>query len=55
MKPRSREHSGRFIQTGMVYKGLKPVHWCWYDQSALAEAEVEYSDHTSPSIYVRSA
>ncbi|HEY4639834.1 MAG TPA: isoleucine--tRNA ligase [Thermoanaerobaculia bacterium] len=44
---------GRFIQTGMVYKGLKPVHWCWYDQSALAEAEVEYADHTSPSVYVR--
>src|SRR5437763_6270414 len=44
---------GRFFRTGMVYKGLKPVHWCWYDQTALAEAEVEYSDHTSPSIYVR--
>jgi isoleucyl-tRNA synthetase len=44
---------GRFIRTGMVYKGLKPVHWCTYDQSALAEAEVEYSDHTSPSVYVR--
>src|SRR5947207_1376146 len=44
---------GRFISTGMVYKGLKPVHWCWYDQSALAEAEVEYADHTSPSVYVR--
>ncbi len=44
---------GRFIQTGMVYKGLKPVHWCTYDQSALAEAEVEYRDHTSPSVYVR--
>jgi len=44
---------GRFIQTGMVYKGLKPVHWCTYDQSALAEAEVEYADHTSPSVYVR--
>ncbi len=44
---------GRFIATGMVYKGLKPVHWCWYDQSALAEAEVEYADHTSPSVYVR--
>src|SRR5258707_3170485 len=37
----------------MVYKGLKPVHWCTYDQSALAEAEVEYADHTSPSVYVR--
>jgi isoleucyl-tRNA synthetase len=44
---------GRFMETGMVYKGLKPILWCWYDQSALAEAEVEYSDHTSPSIYVR--
>src|SRR2546425_2363421 len=44
---------GRFIETGMVYKGLKPILWCWYDQTALAEAEVEYEDHTSPSIYVR--
>ncbi|HEX2835371.1 MAG TPA: isoleucine--tRNA ligase [Thermoanaerobaculia bacterium] len=44
---------GRFFQTGAVYKGLKPVHWCMYDQSALAEAEVEYREHTSPSVYVR--
>ncbi len=44
---------GRFFKTGAVYKGLKPVHWCTYDQSALAEAEVEYRDHTSPSVYVR--
>ncbi len=44
---------GRFFETGAVYKGLKPVHWCTYDQSALAEAEVEYRDHTSPSVYVR--
>ncbi|PYQ53093.1 MAG: isoleucine--tRNA ligase [Acidobacteria bacterium] len=44
---------GDFIRTGMVYKGLKPILWCWYDQTALAEAEVEYGDHTSPSIYVR--
>jgi isoleucyl-tRNA synthetase len=44
---------GRFFETGMVYKGLKPVHWCTYDQSALAEAEVEYEEHTSPSVYVR--
>ncbi|HLJ75249.1 MAG TPA: class I tRNA ligase family protein, partial [Thermoanaerobaculia bacterium] len=47
------ESLGRFIETGQVYKGLKPILWCWYDQSALAEAEVEYTDHTSPSIYVR--
>ena len=44
---------GRFFEKGSVYKGLKPVHWCTYDQSALAEAEVEYRDHTSPSVYVR--
>jgi len=44
---------GRFFQLGAVYKGLKPVHWCTYDQSALAEAEVEYREHTSPSVYVR--
>jgi isoleucyl-tRNA synthetase len=44
---------GRFFATGSVYKGLKPVHWCTYDQSALAEAEVEYREHTSPSVYVR--
>jgi isoleucyl-tRNA synthetase len=44
---------GRFFETGAVYKGLKPVHWCTYDQTALAEAEVEYLDHTSPSVYVR--
>src|SRR5258706_12719706 len=44
---------GRFVQTGLTYKGLKPVHWCTYDQSALAEAEVEYADHPSPSVYVR--
>jgi isoleucyl-tRNA synthetase len=44
---------GRFFETGAVYKGLKPVHWCTYDQSALAEAEVEYREHTSPSVFVR--
>ncbi|MEO8378540.1 MAG: isoleucine--tRNA ligase [Acidobacteriota bacterium] len=44
---------GGFFESGAVYKGLKPVHWCTYDQSALAEAEVEYRDHTSPSVYVR--
>jgi isoleucyl-tRNA synthetase len=42
-----------FLDRGYVYKGLKPVHWCIKDQTALAEAEVEYENHTSPSIYVR--
>jgi isoleucyl-tRNA synthetase len=44
---------GAFVEKGGVYKGLKPVLWCTYDQTALAEAEVEYEDHTSPSIYVK--
>ena len=42
-----------FLDRGYVYKGLKPVHWCIKDRTALAEAEVEYEDHTSPSIWVR--
>ncbi|MFL6451047.1 MAG: isoleucine--tRNA ligase [Bryobacteraceae bacterium] len=42
-----------FLHSGYVYKGLKPVHWCIKDRTALAEAEVEYENHTSPSIYVR--
>ncbi len=43
---------GKFVERGGVYKGLKPVLWCTQDQTALAEAEVEYEDHASPSIYV---
>ena len=42
-----------FYEKGFVYKGLKPVYWCSHDHTALAEAEVEYEMHTSPSIYVR--
>jgi isoleucyl-tRNA synthetase len=44
-----------FLDRGYVYKGLKPVHWCIHCHTALAEAEVEYEDHTSPSIWVRFA
>jgi isoleucyl-tRNA synthetase len=44
---------GKFVERGGVYKGLKPVLWCTVDQTALAEAEVEYEDQTSPSIYVK--
>ena len=43
---------GKFVEKGRVYKGLKPVLWCTVDQTALAEAEVEYEDHLSPSVYV---
>jgi isoleucyl-tRNA synthetase len=41
------------LHGGYVYKGLKPVHWCIHDRTALAEAEVEYENHTSATIYVR--
>src|SRR5215475_13560027 len=44
---------GKFVEEGSIYKGLRPVHWCIKDQTALAEAEVEYEDHTSPSVYVK--
>jgi len=44
-----------FLDQGYVYKGLKPVNWCIHDRTALAEAEVEYENHTSPSIWVRFA
>src|SRR5277367_3349337 len=40
------------VERGYVYRGLRPVHWCFADRTALAEAEVEYRDHVSPSIYV---
>ena len=43
---------GKFVDKGLVYKGKKPVHWCIHCRTALAEAEVEYEDHSSPSIYV---
>jgi isoleucyl-tRNA synthetase len=43
----------RFLEKGFVYRGLKPVYWCIHDRTALAEAEVEYENHTSPSVYVR--
>ncbi|MBZ5607922.1 MAG: isoleucine--tRNA ligase [Acidobacteriia bacterium] len=44
-----------FLDRGYVYKGLKSVNWCIHDRTALAEAEIEYENHTSPSIWVRFA
>jgi len=44
---------GKFVGGGSLYKGLKPVHWCSSCQTALAEAEVEYEDHASLSIFVK--
>ncbi len=43
----------KVVGSGGVYKGKKPVYWCGFDETALAEAEVEYADHESPSVYVR--
>ena len=59
-KTMSRDYEARtleafygFLEKGFVYRGLKPVYWCIHDHTALAEAEVEYEMHTSPSVYVR--
>ncbi len=43
----------KFVRGGYVYKGKKPVHWCPSCVTALAEAEVEYADKESPSVYVK--
>ncbi|MGC8550752.1 MAG: isoleucine--tRNA ligase [Acidobacteriaceae bacterium] len=58
----SREYEARILETfykffeqDFVYKGLKPVYWCIHDRTALADAEIEYEMHTSPSVYVRYA
>ena len=43
----------RLVEQGYIYKGLKPVNYCYRCETALAEAEVEYDQHTSPSVYVK--
>ena len=43
---------GEMVRRGYVYQGLRPIHWCMKCGTALAEAEVEYGEHKSPSIYV---
>src|SRR5262245_38525900 len=44
---------GRLVGRGLVYKGLKPVHWCMHCKTALAQAEVEYEEQRTPSVYVK--
>jgi len=44
---------GTLVKKGYIYRGLKPVNWCFKCETALAEAEVEYEDHNSPSIFVK--
>ncbi|MDD5237233.1 MAG: isoleucine--tRNA ligase, partial [Candidatus Omnitrophica bacterium] len=41
------------VRKGYIYRGLKPVNWCFRCETALAEAEVEYEDHASPSVFVK--
>ncbi len=59
-KTMSRDYEARtleafygFLEKDFIYRGLKPVYWCIHDRTALADAEIEYASHTSPSIYVR--
>jgi isoleucyl-tRNA synthetase len=61
-KTMSRDYEARtleafygFLEKDFVYRGLKPVYWCIHDRTALADAEIEYENHTSPSVYVRYA
>lgn len=44
---------GKFVEGGSLYKGKRPIYWCACCKTALAEAEVEYGDHKSPSVYVK--
>ncbi|MBR4865515.1 MAG: class I tRNA ligase family protein, partial [Clostridia bacterium] len=44
---------GEMFKKGYIYKGLKPVYWCPHDETALAEAEIEYKDDTCTSIFVK--
>ncbi len=43
---------GKLVESGYIYQGLRPIHWCTSCTTALADAEVEYADHSSPSVYV---
>lgn len=43
---------GELVEKGFIYRGLRPIHWCPTCETALADAEIEYADHTSRSIYV---
>lgn len=47
------EGFGEIVKNGYIYKGKRPIHWCPVCKTALAEAEVEYAEHTSPSIYIK--
>ena len=44
---------GEMYKKGYIYKGLKPVYWCYHDETALAEAEIEYQDDPCTTVYVK--
>ena len=44
---------GEMYKKGYIYKGLKPVYWCYHDETALAEAEIEYRDDPCTTVYVK--
>ncbi|MDD5456541.1 MAG: class I tRNA ligase family protein, partial [Candidatus Margulisbacteria bacterium] len=44
---------GKLADNNLIYQGKKPIHWCFHCKTALAEAEIEYDDEKSPSIYVK--
>ncbi|MCX7848015.1 MAG: isoleucine--tRNA ligase [bacterium] len=44
---------GALYDNGLIYKGLKPIHWCISCETALAQSEIEYADHISPAIFVK--
>ena len=44
---------GKMAEKGLIYKGMKPVYWCPFDQTALAEAEIEYADDPCTTIFVK--
>ncbi len=47
------EEYGQFYFSGAIHRSKKPIHWCATCRTALAEAEVEYEDHRTPSIFVK--
>ena len=53
MRPKRSRCSGRCTKKGYIYKGLKPVYWCPSDETALAEAEIEYQDDPCTTVYVK--
>ena len=52
LRGRDRSGFGGFFEKGLVYQALKSVRWCFTDQTALAEAELEYEERQDPAIYV---